>query len=149
MSENEDKKQSHAESKPDTEKIRDRARASALEVQRLAIILPTGMLALFFHTLTVEEKPPLTGAQTAFVLCGALAMAVAAGCGMFSWFADSKWNNHWARALSSDGEERSRHYRSRERWKSYDHYSGKLCLVAFSSGIACAMVYMFLRVLTT
>src|SRR5438477_1175015 len=109
--------------------LEHRGRASAIEVQQFAGKLSTGILAVFFYTLTTKVEPALTASQTCLLLAGTVCMFFATASTIISWFADAKWNTSLALAqTTTDKSKKGVLFRRCDKWKTVDVRVGLVCL---------------------
>jgi hypothetical protein len=130
-----------------SERIHDRARQSGVELHKLTIGLATGILATYFVGMTARADPPLTSLQRICTSIGLVVLATALGAGLFAWYADTKRNYYWARALvAAETKKRNELYARRDSWiRRKDGFTRAMYLM-FSLGIVSSGVYVLLRV---
>ncbi len=111
------------------------ARDSAMEFQKLAVAMPTGILAIFFLALTGKIDPPLDGNEQGCAVGVIFTMSVACAIAIVTWMIDVGTNA--AAAAAETGPPRP---------------TGRISLwlvafaVFFGIGLFCAFVYLNLRI---
>jgi len=127
--------------------LRDRARKSAEEFQKIAAAVSIGALGVFFISVTQKVDPPLTLAERWLLLAGVAAMAIAALTAFFGWMADARWNHALARAkeavaTSAKSEDA---FNQARRWRRWEVVSGRVYMLAFLVGVLASAAYIWLR----
>lgn len=130
-----------------SERIHDRARQSGVELHKLTIGLTTGILASYFVAMTAKADAQFTSLQRICMSLGMVVLAAALGSGLFAWYADTKRNYYWARALVADvAKTRNELYVRRDSWiRLKDGFTIAMYLM-FSLGIGSSGVYVLLRI---
>lgn len=126
--------------------LRDRARASAEEFQRIAVSISSGALAVFFLALTQKIDPPLTVAERLWLLVAIAGMAVATFCAIITWLADARWNAALALAKETSDPKLRETMESRTRlWHRIEVAAGIIFLGTFLPGLVAVGAYIWLR----
>lgn len=138
---------SHLPEPPD--KLRERARASAEELQRLAVAVPSAALGVFFLALTQKIEPALTNAERVCLLIAIAGMSISAAASITTWFADAAWNRNLAEAKEAEAAnklpERDAGLKRIARWQRVDAGAGIVFLIAFVPALLATFLYIWLR----
>lgn len=126
--------------------LRDRARVSAEELQRISVAIPVASLGVFFIALTQKVEPALTMTERFFLLIAIVGMAVAAFCSIFTWMADARWNRALALVKEAAGNaKRQTPEKTVMRWKKAENAAGVIFLLSFCPALIATAVYVWLR----
>jgi hypothetical protein len=127
--------------------VSERGRRSAEEGTRLLVTIATASLGVFFMALSKKFEPALDRDEKTVAVLAVLAMAVASGCGILSWWADAKVHINWALALpASDSGKRGQYFKARDRWRKIEKDVKWFFFGAFGIGIVAAAVFLILRI---
>lgn len=126
--------------------LRDRARASAEEFQRITVTISSGALAVFFIALTQKVDPPLTSLERGWVLVAIAGMALATLCAIVTWFADAHWNAALAIAKETPDLNLRESMKGTTRfWRRVEITAGYVFACSFFPGLLAVGVYTWLR----
>jgi hypothetical protein len=81
--------------------LHERSRQSAVQQRNLLILLSSGSIAVFFHTLTKNITPPLTLFEKQLIFISLFFMCLCVFSGIISFHSDAKRNYYWAKAINS------------------------------------------------
>lgn len=127
--------------------LRDRARASAEELQRLSVMIPSAALGVFFLALTQQVEPPLTDWEQRWLLIAIAGMALAAASAIATWIIDAQWNRHLAtyKEAAPGSAEKASAATSAEAWLAWEKRTLILFAISFVPAVLATFAYIWLR----
>jgi hypothetical protein len=126
--------------------LRERARTSAEELQRVTVAIPVAALGVFFVALTQKVEPALTPTERFFLIVAITGMGVAAFCSIFTWMADAKWNEALAAVKENvDATKQLALEKAVMRWINAETAAFVIFTLSFCPAMIATAVYVWLR----
>ncbi|HBC89434.1 MAG TPA: hypothetical protein DCZ94_21055 [Lentisphaeria bacterium] len=124
----------------------DRAYNATLEIRKILMSLSTGILAVYFFSLTQEIKPPLNIAEKIILTINIILFSFSILFGLLAWFSDNKRFFYKAKELDNLNE-KEKYTKAKDRWYRMRRLSDILFYFPFAAGIIFSAIFLILRII--
>lgn len=122
--------------------LHDRARESTLELRKLLISLSTGVIAIYFLSLTGQDNSTLSLMAKIWSGLSLILMGFSTLSGLLFWYANSVSNYAGGSARQAEKKEKQKRFsRMHKRWQTIQNLASFMQMWSFALGIIFSVLY--------